>query len=195
MDVCEAIAQRRSIRRFKDAPIPKDVLRKILAAGTQAPSGKNAQPWRFVVVQEDKRADMVRVMYEGIANLQAQDFEVGSAEWTVKVMAQAPVTIFVFNAEAEGLTPTKSIPALIWELVNVQSIGAAIQNMLLAAQAQGIGSLWIGDIFMAYRELCEWLGEPYEMVAAVSFGYPDEQPAARARKRARKSVDEVTTWH
>ncbi len=190
MDTFEAIAQRRSIRRFKDAPIAEDVLLKILEAGTLAPSGKNAQPWRFVVVQEDQRDAMVRVMREGIANLKAQNLDTGSAEWTVKVMEQAPVTIFVFNAEAEGLIPEKPIPALIWELVNVQSIGAAIQNMLLAAQAQGVGSLWIGDIFMAYRELCEWLDQTHEMVAAVTFGYPDEQPSARPRK----SVDEVTTW-
>jgi nitroreductase len=191
MDVLEAIAQRRSIRKFKNTPIPKDVLLKILETGTQAPSGKNAQPWRFIVVQEDKRAAMARVMREGIADLKAQGLDTGSAEWTVKVMEQAPVTVFVFNAEVEGLNPTKPIPALTWELVNVQSIGAAIQNMLLAAQAQGIGSLWIGDIFMAYRELCEWLGQSHELVAAVSFGYPAEQPSARPRK----SVDEVTTWH
>lgn len=191
MDVFEAIAQRRSIRTFKDTPIPKEMLLKILEAGTQAPSGKNAQPWRFVVVQENKRAEMVRVMREGIANLKAQGIDTGSAPWTAKVMAQAPVTVFVFNAEVEGLIPEKPIPALTWELVNVQSIGAAIQNMLLAAQAQGVGSLWIGDIFMAYRELCAWLEETHELVAAVSFGYPDEQPEARPRK----SVDEVTTWH
>jgi nitroreductase len=191
MDVFEAIAQRRSIRTFKDTPIPKEVLLKILEAGTQAPSGKNAQPWRFVVVQGDKRADMVRVMREGIANLKAQGIDTGSAPWTAKVMEQAPVTVFVFNAEVEGLNPEKPIPALTWELVNVQSIGAAIQNMLLAAQAQGVGSLWIGDIFMAYPELCAWLEETHELVAAVSFGYPDEHPPARPRR----SVDEVTTWH
>ena len=190
MDVLDAIAQRRSIRKFKDAPIPKDVLLKILEAGTQAPFGKNAQPWRFVVVQADQRDTMVRVMREGIANLQARGGDTGSAEWTVKVMAQAPVTIFVFNTEAEGLIAEKPIPVLIWELVNVQSIGAAIQNMLLAAHAQDVGSLWIGDTFFAYPELCEWMGQSHEMVAAVAFGYPDEHPSARPRK----SVDEVTTW-
>lgn len=105
-------------------------------------------------------------------------------------MAQAPVTIFVFNTEAEGLIAEKPIPVLIWELVNVQSIGAAIQNMLLAAHAQDVGSLWIGDTFFAYPELCEWMGQSHEMVAAVAFGYPDEHPSARPRK----SVDEVTTW-
>jgi nicotinate-nucleotide--dimethylbenzimidazole phosphoribosyltransferase len=59
MSTLEAIAQRRSIRRFRPDPIPDDVLLRILTAGTQAPSGGNSQPWRFVVVQGEKRAEMV----------------------------------------------------------------------------------------------------------------------------------------
>jgi nitroreductase len=76
-------------------------------------------------------------------------------------------------------------------LVNVQSVGAAIQNMLLAAQDLGLGSLWIADVFYAYGKLCSWLGkEGQMMVAAVSFGYPDENPDARPRK----PVSDVTHW-
>jgi len=74
--------------------------------------------------------------------------------------------------------------------VDTQSIGAAIQNMLLAAQELGIGTLWICDVFYAYDELCAWLGQKNQMIAAVSLGYPDEQPNARPRK----TVDEVTVW-
>ena len=55
MDTLEAIATRRSNRRFKADPIPQDVLEKILNAAIMAPSGKNRQPWRFVVVREGKR--------------------------------------------------------------------------------------------------------------------------------------------
>ena len=75
-------------------------------------------------------------------------------------------------------------------VVDVQSIGAAIQNLLLAAQDLGLGTLWICDVFYAYDELCAWLGETHQMIAAVALGYPDEQP----NPRPRKSVDEVTTW-
>ena len=76
------------------------------------------------------------------------------------------------------------------DLVNTQSIGAAIQNMVLAAQELGIGSLWICDVFEAYEELRVWMGEQGRMIAAVSLGYADESPKARPRK----SVDEVTKW-
>ena len=190
MNTLEAIAQRRSIRRFKSDPIPDEILQQILTAGIQAPSSKNRQPWRFVVVTGEKCTEMVRILRDGIAQTRARGEDPGSAEWTADVMAQAPVTIFVFNPQ--GLRPwlAHSIEQMFQALVNTQSIGAAIQNMLLAAQDLGVGSLWICDVFEAYDELCQWLGEPGQMVAAVSLGYADESPAARSRK----PVSEVTRW-
>jgi nitroreductase len=62
--------------------------------------------------------------------------------------------------------------------------------MLLAALDLGLGSLWICDVLYAYDGLCDWLGQEHQMIAAVSFGYPDEQPGPRPRK----PVGEVTTW-
>jgi nitroreductase len=190
LNTLEAIAGRRSIRRFKDDPIPDEVLQAILTAATQAPSGKNRQPWRFVVVSGEKRAEMVRVMRGGIAKAKARGEDPGSSEWTAGVMAQAPVTIFVFNPQ--GMRPwlAHSIDQMFQAVVNIQSIGAAIQNMLLAAQDLGLGSLWICDVFYAYDELCKWLGEEGQMVAAVALGYPDESPGPRPRK----PVGEVTRW-
>ena len=190
MNTLEAIAARRSIRKFKDAPISDEALRTILTAATQAPSPKNRQAWRFVAVSGEKRAEMVRVMRQGIAAMRARGQNIASAEGSARIMAQAPVTLFVFYPE--GLAPwlARSILQRYMDLVNIQTLGAAIQNMLLAAQDLGIGSLWIGDILFAYEELCNWLGESGEMVAAVSFGYADERPPARPRK----TVPEVTRW-
>ena len=190
METLEAIATRRSIRRFKDTPIPDALLRTILKAATQAPSGKNRQPWRFIVVTGDKRREMVGVMRDGIATSQARGDGLGSAEATARIMEQAPVTVFVFNPHGNHPYLAHSIGEMFEDLVNVQSVGAAIQNMLLAAQDLGIGSLWIADVFSAYDELCAWLGQRCEMVAAVALGYPDEQPDARSRQ----PVDKVTRW-
>lgn len=188
MNTLETIAARRSIRKFKDTPIEEDDLQTILTAGIQAPSGKNRQPWRFVVVKGDQRTEMVKVMREGIEKAKARGDDLGSSEWSCQVMEQAPVTIFVFNPE--GLKPwfAHSIDQMFQDVVDIQSIGASIQNMLLAALDLDLGSLWICDVFIAYEELCAWLGEIGEMIAAVSFGYPDESPAARPRK----TMDEVT---
>jgi len=188
MNTLEAIAARRSIRRFKPDPIPEEALSAILNAACLAPSGKNRQPWRFVIVKEDQRPEMIRILHEGINRVVGRSDDPGSSEWTAHVMEQAPVTVFVFNPD--GLHPwlAHSISQNFSELVDTQSVGAAIQNMLLAALEFGLGSLWICDVFYAYEELCEWLGfgasrgEAGQMIAAISFGYPDEAPAARPRK-------------
>jgi len=182
MNTLDAIAARRSIRKFKDTPVPDEKLQAILRAAVQAPSAKNRQPWRFVIVQGDKRTEMVRAMREGVAKAKARGEDIGSSEWSARVMEQAPITVFIFNPQ--GLRPwlAHSIEQMFTDVADIQSIGAAIQNMLLAAQDMGLGSLWICDVFDAYEELCAWLGETGEMIAAVSLGYPDESPAARPRR-------------
>jgi nitroreductase len=190
MNTLEAIAARRSIRKFKSDPIPEAVLQKVLTAAIQAPSGKNRQPWQFIVVQGEKRAEMIRIMREGIAREKARGEDPGSSEWTTNVMEQAPVTVFILNPHGTHPWLAHSISQNFDDLVNVQSVGAAIQNMLLAAQDLGLGSLWICDVFYAYEALLAWLGESCQMVAAVSLGYADEAPAARPRK----PLSEVARW-
>lgn len=190
MNTRDAIATRRSIRRFRDDPIPEETLQAILTAAAQAPSAKNRQPWRFVVVREEKRAEMVRVMREGVAKMKAQGEDTGSSEGSASIMEQAPVTVFVFNQQGMHPWLAHSIEQNFQDVVNVQSIGAAIQNMLLAALDLGLGSLWICDVFYAYEELRTWLGEEGQMIAAVSLGYADESPGARPRRPA----GEVTRW-
>jgi nitroreductase len=190
VDTLQAIVERRSIRKYEDRPLPDEVVRQILEAATLAPSGKNGQPWRFYVVREDKRAEMVRVMREGMAEAKEAGVPLGSSENSARIMERAPVTVFVFNAATLAPRLGEAGDAGLINVVEVQGIGAAIQNMLLAAHELGVGSLWICDVFYAYEQLCAWLGEDHQMIAAVSFGYPDESPGPRPRM----GVDEVTTW-
>lgn len=190
MNTLEAIAQRRSIRKYKEAPVPDELIEKVLAAATQAPSGMNRQPWHFVVVKEDKRMEMTRLMREGIQKAKEAGINIASSPGTARIMDLAPVTIFVFNSNLLNDDHEWTLIDRISNLMDVQSIGAAIQNMLLAAQELGLGTLWIGDVFYAYDELCAWMGETHQMVAAVALGYPDEEPPARPRK----AVADVTTW-
>jgi nitroreductase len=190
MNTLQAIAQRRSIRKFEDKPIPKETLEQVLKAATEAPSGKNRQPWHFYVVQGDKRAEMVRLMREGIAKLEAQGVNSGSSKWSANIMEQAPVTVFVFNPYAEVGQALQNIGDWLMNTVDVQSAGAAIQNMLLAALDLGLGSLWICDVFYAIEELSGWLGETHQLIAAVALGYPAESPDPRPRK----PLGEVVEW-
>jgi nitroreductase len=191
MNTLEAIAARTSIRKFRNEPVEEKKLQAILLAATRAPSGKNRQPWRFIIVRGEKRNDMLRIMREGIEKTKARGDNPGSCEGTIKVMEQAPVTVFIFNPQ--GLRPwvAHSTGQMFDDVVDIQSIGASIQNMLLAAQDQGVGSLWICDVFCAYEELCAWLGEEGELIAAVVLGYADEHPAARARKPVADVVREM----
>lgn len=187
MTVSEAILARRSIRRFKTTPVPPDVIEKVLAVAIQAPSGKNRQPWRFVVLQGASKTKMLQLMAEGMEERRERGIALGSAEYSHAIMCQAPAVVLVFNAEA---TIEHEAPYRYQWLVDVQSIGGAIQTMLLAAEELGLGSLWVCDIFQADKRIQEWLGRSDELIAAVALGHKYEAPEARPRK----SVAEVAEW-
>jgi nitroreductase len=186
VNTLEAIYGRRSIRRFQDRPVSRELIERLLDATVQAPSGKNRQPWRFIVVEgPERRAEMVRVLRTGIEQARRAGADLGSSEHTARVMEQAPVTVFVFNGERDDEGDDEPM-----DVVNVQSIGGAIQTLLLAGHDLGLGTLWICDVFYAYEELREWLGRTDQMVAAVSLGYADEAPDARPRI----PYQDLTTW-
>ena len=182
MEVFQAIKERRSIRKFSDKEIPSGLLNEVLKAATLAPSGKNKQPWKFYVVQGEKRSEMVQAMQMGMNRLGKMGIDTGSAKYTIRVMENAPVTIFVFNPTSKHPLLKRDTGEVYSDIVDIQSIGAAIQNMLLRAVDLGLGTLWICDVFFGYEELCEWLGEKGQMIAAVSIGYPESAPYARPRK-------------
>ncbi len=190
MDTFQAIAARRSNRKFKPDPIPQETLEKILHAGTLAPSGKNKQPWKFYVVQGDGRVEMASEMKKGMARLEGMGVNTGSARYSLEVMKQAPVTVFIFNPTSKHPLLERDTLETYSDVVDIQSVGAAIQNMCLAAVDFGLGSLWICDVFFGYEELCAWLAEKGQMIAALSLGYPDHEP----HPRPRKPVSEVTVF-
>lgn len=183
-----AIENRRSIRKYKDIPVPREIIEKILSAGILAPSSKNRQPWEFIVVSGSSKKEMLAVMEQGLAREKETPLLPGSAsflqgaEYTMEVMAQAPVVILIMNPLGlpfhQELTPEERI----FEICNSQSLGAAIENMALMATALGIGSLWVCDIYFAYAELEKWVGKKDQLFAAFVLGYADEMPAARPRE-------------
>ena len=191
-----AFEDRRSIRKYKEQDVPKDIIEKILQAGILAPSSKNRQPWRFIVMTGATKADMVSVMRCGIERekqaplLPDSSKYISGAEYTAKIMQQAPVTIFIVNPLGADLQKQLTPEERIYEICNAQSVGAAIENMALAATGLGLGSLWICDTYFAYPELKEWLGIDGEIFAALIVGYAYEEPAARPRK----TLEEVTEW-
>ncbi len=193
----DAVEMRRSIRKFLPRPIVEEDILEILESGRKAPSSKNRQPWQYVVVRGKAKEEMLAIFRKGIeqeesgsALLPQSRQHIAGARHTAEIMAQAPVIVFVMNRLGKSLMEAMTVEERVYEICNVQSIGASIENMLLAATEKGIGSLWIGDIYFAYAELCEWLHSGGTLVAAIAFGYPDEFP----RERPRKTLDEMVTW-
>lgn len=198
MELMETIENRRSIRKFSERPIPREELERVLQAAIEAPSAKNRQPWRFVVLSGKSKEQMLGAMREGIIReregdglLPASRRFLSGADYTVSIMEQAPVVVFVLNTEPHFLGRDSTMEDQLFEAANLQSIGASIQNLLLAAQNRGLGSLWICDIFFAYRELSAFLKTQQQLVAAVALGYPEEAP----RHRPRKKLASVVEWY
>lgn len=192
-----AIYDRRSIRKFLDKPISQKDMKEIIQSGIKAPSSKNRQPWKYIVIQGNAKEDMLKVFRQGIEReekdsplLPQSKQHIASAKYTVDIMEEAPVIVFVVNSLGKSILSELTPEERIYEICNIQSISASIQNMLLAAADKGIGSLWICDIYFAYAELCEWLDSDGQLIAAIAFGYPNEFP----KERPRKKLDDVVEW-
>jgi nitroreductase len=190
VNALEAIQTRRSIRKYKSDPVDRDTIQKLLDAAVLAPSAKNSQTWRFTVVTGAKKEEMVSVIRAGMAARAAEGQEPGTAKWSIRCIEQAPVTILVHNTD--GIHPWKARKEheSWWDLATVQSVSAAIENMLLAATEFGLGSLWIADIWEAYPEVNAWLGIDHQLVSAVAVGYPISSPETPQRK----PMSEVVRW-
>lgn len=118
MDALETLFTRRSIRKFTEAPISDEDTRLLLRAAMAAPSARNTQPWRFIVVRE-----------------QAQREAIAAFSKFAQMAPKAPLCIVVCAEPPTGDDAPEYWP---------QDCAAAIQNLMLAARAKGIGSVWTG---------------------------------------------------
>ncbi len=182
------IEKRRSIRKFDSREVPREFLEQIVAAGSRAPSAKNRQPWKFIVVTGNAKQEALSAMKRGLEREESNPFlpestgNLADAENSLKVMRQAFAVIFTVNTLGAELTRTLTVDERVYEICNAQSIGAAMQNMSLTAVSLGLGSLWVCNTFFAQRELNEWLNEDGELFAALAVGYAEESPLPRPRK-------------
>lgn len=192
-----AIYDRRSIRKFSSRPIDERDLLELMDSAAKAPSSKNSQPWKYVIVTGNAKNEMLDAYRRGLAREGSRDDcppqwkqYLAAAAHTGDIMKQAPVTVLAVNPLGRGMDAPQTLEERVLEICSIQSISASIQNLLLAATDKGIGSLWICDIYFAYPELSAWLGEEGQLVAAVALGYPEESPAPRPRK----PLEEILRW-
>jgi nitroreductase len=178
-DLFEIIRTTRSMRRLKPAPVPNELIRKILEAGVCAPSGGNMQRWRFLVIRDPKVKETVGALYK-----RAWDEQVGpryragepapgmsrdgflrlldAAEYLAAHIHEAPVWIVPC---LEGGSPTRT---------SGSSIYPAVQNMLLAARALGLGAT-VTTLYLQFEKEAEAaLGLPpgVHTYALIPIGYP-----------------------
>ena len=180
MELYEAIKGRRSIRKFKPDPVPKPVLDRILEMATWAPSGMNRQNWYFLVITGDRREALVQLASKSYDHVEPVLKEVFAekppvVEATKKFFMKlggAPVLVFAYYE------PCKEIPE-----TSVQTVAAAIQNLLLAAHAEGLGACWMTGPLHVADQINQFLNiHDKTLVAVIPMGYPDQSPPAPKRK-------------
>lgn len=173
------IANRRSIRKYSECEISDEDIRDIIESGILAPSAKNRQPWKFIVVKGRQKEEMLDVFRRGIMREETEDAllinsrqHLAAAKYTIKIMEQAPVSIFVMDAQGKGLFTPLNEEDRIYEIVNVQSIGAAIQNMLLTATEKGWAASGSVIYFLLIRSFANGWGKKGTCLPPWPLGIP-----------------------
>ena len=154
MNCIEKVLTRRSIRKFKNEPMSEEVIDNILEAGRCAPSATNIQPWHFVIAREQKAEEAFSFRgFNGFAS-------------------DAAFVVLGLYKPSE----------VIIEKLSLMDVTIALQNMVIAAWIQGVGSCWMGAF--DERKLRDTLNLPVDsrIVGAVAFGIPDENPSQPAKK-------------
>lgn len=186
MDVFEAIKNRRSIRRYKPDPVDEKDIEAILEAGRWAPSWANTQCWRFMVVRD---RDIKAKLAGTLINIRRADRE--SVNPAAAAMATVPVVIAVcaqmgrsgcrHGTDSSEFETDKGD----WFMFDT---ALAVQNMVLAAHALGLGTVIIGAFDAPKAEKALGIPDGYRVVALFPVGVPDQE----GKVPPRKELSEIT---
>lgn len=200
MEFKEAAEKRTSIRQFKTDDIPVEDLKELVRLGGTAPSVNNSQPWKFhVITNRDILQKMADVVAKKIGSLPENQSRVSNhikkqTEWFATFFKDAPALIAVTMSNYESVLE-KGV-ALDHDKINevrkhpdIQSAGAAVQNILLAAVDMGYGACWMSAPTMAANELDSMIRteENFETFAFIAIGKPKQDKMPKAKK----PVDEI----
>lgn len=164
MDIYEIIEKRRSIRAFRDDPIPDDMLERVLNAGRMAPSVQNAQDYKFIVVKD---AEIRK--------------EISQACSEQKFIAESPIIIVGVSTNPDYLMES-TVPSYAMD------VSIAIDHMTLAAVEEGLGTCWVGSF--SQEEIKAVLDIPSEckVVVILPLGVPYDDPGVKSRKNLKDLV-------
>ena len=190
------LKNRRSIRKYTSREVSKRILETILEAATWAPSAHNAQPWRFIVVKDSAlKLKLAKTMANrwkkdlaknGVSEKDLENLVKASVERFTK----APIVIVPCLTMAEMHHYPDKRRQKIEFLMGVQSVAAAIENMLLAAHAMGLGACWFCAPLFCPETVRKVLKIPpnFEPQALITLGYPASRQEPPPRKLLREIV-------
>jgi len=184
MELKEAIKNRRSIRKFKDTHIQKEKIEGLLNLAMWAPSGMNRQNWYFVVVEGKVKDKLIEVskrafkefIYESLKEVfKDRETVIKESEKFFYNLGNAPVVICVYRSRTiEG------------ELTDIQSVAAAVENLLLLIHEEGLGGCWMTGPVHLENEINKILGvKSKKLQAIIPLGVPDIIPPTPKRKGGR----------
>lgn len=187
MDVFEAIKTRRSVGVVSDKEVPKEMVEKILEAGIWAPTHFYTEPWRFFVITEDGRKPLgdllAEIAKEGMDEPESESNQI-KLEKVKRKPFRAPVIIVA------AVEPSDNPKAILTE--EYASVSAAVQNMLLAAHALGLGAIWRTGKVCYDARMRDFFGlsEKGEVLGFIYLGYPENEP----REGKREPFTSKTEW-
>ncbi|SMC25946.1 Nitroreductase [Desulfacinum hydrothermale DSM 13146] len=195
MELERAIRGRRSIRKYEEREVPREVLREVIDLALWAPSGMNRQEWEIVVVQGTMRDRLLEVVSRSQDHIMPHLQELFS-EKIIKISLQvfknlggAPTVMAVYipesRREIDAATDAKGRYHQEFDRFNrLLSAAALIENLLLAAYEKGLGTCWMTGPKYMEEEINALLGmEGRELVSLIPIGYPDQSPPAPPRKK------------
>ena len=189
MDFREVVVRRRSVRKFGEDSVPADVLGRVLEAGRWALSAGNSQPWRFIVVKSDEVKGKIaevctrssRKAWAGFSPERARYLAERGGTWDKSYMKRLPVLVAVCYSVPKGMR----------EELALTSAWMAVENMLLAATAEGLGSC----IYTTYGDEEEkalkgtlQVPEQYRLAVIIQLGYANAEPPFPSRKKLEEIV-------
>lgn len=180
-DVLKVIRNRRSTRKYKEEQITEEELQVLLDAGIQAPSAVNAQPWYFTVVQNKEMINYISYKAKEVMRESDNDYVVKFGKNDVNIFYNAPTIIIVSGKKDVDLS--------------LVDCSAAIENMLIAGESIGLGSVWVGfsRFFFTLDDEVKKLEIPqgYEPFYTVAVGYKENDNILGPSKRNRDVINYI----
>jgi len=187
MELKKAINDRHSIREFESKRVPRKIINKIISDAVKAPSAANSQPWEFHVIDNEKITDKISREHSKILITQKKDFE--TLEKKIKEIAKTfygnlgncktIILIYIPKEKDEFLRMNRFL-----------SVAAAIENLMLSAVEENLGTCWMGSFRKIEKEINKITKvKDKELVAGILIGYPKK--GYKSVERKRKKLNEV----